>query len=167
MNQPNSLEESNLAQDLSGKYLTFNLAAESYGLEILKVREIIGMMPITTMPRTPEFVLGVINLRGKVIPVVDLRLKFGLDYRQPDERTCIVVVEARDDDSSSLTGVVVDCVNEVAEVKSGEVEPIPSFGVDMDTSFILGMAKSGEQVKTLLDIDSVLAGAEEYTSANF
>lgn len=145
---------------VAGKFLTFDLADEEYGLEILRVREIIGMMDITPVPRTPDFVLGVINLRGKVIPVVDLRLKFGLEYREPDDRTCIIVVEVQNEGETVQMGIVVDLVNEVVDVKESDVEPTPSFGVNLDTTFILGMAKVGEKVKILLDIDQVLTGSE-------
>jgi purine-binding chemotaxis protein CheW len=145
---------------IAGKYLTFSLAAEDFGLEILRVREIIGLQEITPVPRTPEFVKGVINLRGKVIPVVDLRLKFEMDYKEPDERTCIIVTEVLVDDDAMLMGIVVDRVNEVIDVKADEVEPTPSFGVSLDTSFILGLAKTANHVKTLLDVDRVLTQRE-------
>ncbi|MCB2184996.1 MAG: chemotaxis protein CheW [Deltaproteobacteria bacterium] len=157
-----------LAERIAGKYLTFALAEEEYGLEILRVREIIGMMEITPVPKTPEFVLGVINLRGKVIPVIDLRLKFGLPYKDPDERTCVIVAEVQHEGSTVQMGIVVDRVNEVVDVKASDVEPTPSFGVSLDTTFILGMAKVGEKVKILLDVDRVLTGSEMSTlSAGF
>jgi purine-binding chemotaxis protein CheW len=149
-----------LAERIAGKYLTFDLADEEYGVEILRVREIIGMMEITPVPKTPDFVLGVINLRGKVIPVVDLRLKFGLPYKEPDDRTCVIVVEVASEGTTLQMGIVVDRVNEVADVKAADVEPTPSFGVSLDTAFILGMAKVGDKVKILLDIDKVLTASE-------
>ena len=155
-----SQQVSAIGQELAGKYLTFGLADEEYGLEILRVREIIGMMNVTPIPRTPDFVLGVINLRGKVIPVVDLRLKFGLQYKEPDDRTCVIVVEVMSEDQPIMMGIVVDMVNEVADVRAENVEPTPSFGVVLDTSFILGMAKFGEKVITLLAIDKVLTSTE-------
>ncbi len=139
-----------------GKYLTFHLAEEEFGIGILKVKEIIGMMPFTPIPRTPEFVKGVINLRGKVIPVIDLRLKFGMDSIPYDDRTCIVVAQVRAVEGTTSIGIVVDAVNEVANVKAEDVEPTPSFGISLDTAYILGMAKSGEAVRILLDIDRVL-----------
>jgi len=151
---------SSLAERIAGKYLTFDLADEEYGVEILRVREIIGMMEITPVPKTPDFVLGVINLRGKVIPVVDLRLKFGLPYKEPDDRTCVIVVEVANEGTTLQMGIVVDRVNEVADVKAADVEPTPSFGVSLDTAFILGMAKVGDKVKILLDIDKVLTASE-------
>ncbi len=155
-----SQQVSAIGQELAGKYLTFGLADEEYGLEILRVREIIGMMNVTPIPRTPDFVLGVINLRGKVIPVVDLRLKFALQYKEPDDRTCVIVVEVMSEDQPIMMGIVVDMVNEVADVRAENVEPTPSFGVVLDTSFILGMAKFGEKVITLLAIDKVLTSTE-------
>ena len=156
-----------LADRVAGKFLTFDLAEEEYGLEILRVREIIGMMEITPVPRTPDFVLGVVNLRGKVIPVADLRLKFGLPYKDPDERTCVIVVEVQNQGSTIQMGIVVDRVNEVVDVQADDVEPTPSFGASLDTAFILGMAKVGEKVKILLDIDRVLTSAEAAAMASF
>lgn len=132
------------------------LAREQYGIAILKIREIIGLVPITPMPRTPEFVKGVANLRGKVIPVLDLRLRFGLQAAPYDERTCIIVVDMADDQGAKSLGLVVDGVNEVANIHGEDVEPAPSLGLAVDTSFILGLAKSGREVKILLDIDQVL-----------
>ncbi len=143
-----------------GKYLTFALAEEEFGIGILTVKEIIGMMSITPIPRTPDWVLGVINLRGKVIPVVDLRRKFSMESRPFDERTCIVVVEVNAGGRLLSIGLVVDAVNEVANIRQDEVEDTPSFGTELDTSYILGMAKSGDVVRILLDMDAVL-GAEE------
>lgn len=156
-----------LAERVAGKYLTFDLAEEEYGLEILRVREIIGMMEITPVPRTPDYVLGVINLRGKVIPVLDLRLKFGLPYKDPDDRTCVIVVEVMSDGLTVQMGIVVDRVNEVVDVKGAEVEPTPNFGVSLDTTFILGMAKVGSRVKILLDIDRVLTSSEVAALSSF
>jgi purine-binding chemotaxis protein CheW len=127
-----------------GKYLTFSLAKEEYGIGILKIKEIIGMMPITTVPRTPLFVKGVINLRGKVIPVVDLRLKFEMEEIAYTERTWIVV----------------DSVSEVLSIKANDIEDTPAFGTSLDTDYILGMAKMNGGVKILLDIDEVLSAEE-------
>lgn len=143
-----------------GKYLTFALGEEEFGIGILTVKEIIGMMPFTPIPRTPEFVKGVINLRGKVIPVVDLRLKFGMPAADYDERTCIVVVELSDAENKIAVGLVVDKVNEVSNVKEDEVEETPDFGIDLDTAYIRGMAKSQGAVKILLDIDRVITDEE-------
>jgi len=139
-----------------GKYLTFSLAGEEYGIGILKIKEIIGMMPITPIPRTPSYVKGVINLRGKVIPVVDLRLKFEMEEISYTERTCIIVVETRGEAGSVLIGIVVDSVSEVLNIRGSEIEETPAFGARLDTDYILGMAKRDGGVKILLDIDKVL-----------
>jgi len=144
----------------TGKYLTFFLENEEYGIGILKVKEIIGMMPITSVPRTPEFVKGVINLRGKVIPVMDLRLKFSMDAIPYSDRTCIIVVEIESQDSTVLIGIVVDAVSEVLNIVENEIEEAPTFGSKLDTDYILGMAKMGGGVKILLDIDRVLSDKE-------
>jgi purine-binding chemotaxis protein CheW len=146
--------------DKEGKYLTFSLAEEEYGIGILKIKEIIGMMPITTVPRTPEFVKGVINLRGKVIPVMDLRLKFGMEEIDYTERTCIVVVEIEGSSGTVMIGVVVDSVSEVLNIKGEDVEETPTFGAKLKTDYILGMAKMEGGVKILLDIDRVLSEDE-------
>jgi purine-binding chemotaxis protein CheW len=146
--------------DREGKYLTFSLAGEEYGIGILKVKEIIGMMPITTVPRTPGFVKGVINLRGKVIPVVSLRLKFGMEETNYTERTCIIVVETAGQSGPVLIGIVVDAVSEVLNIKAEDLEDPPAFGAKMDTDYILGMAKMNGGVKILLDINKVLGNGE-------
>ncbi len=144
-----------------GKYLTFSLGGEEYGIGILKVKEIIGMMPITPVPQTPHFVKGVINLRGKVIPVIDLRLKFGMEAIPYNERTCIIVVETAGSGSSYLMmGLVVDSVSEVMNIKEEDIEDSPAFGTRLSTEYILGMAKAGDSVKILLDIDRVLTSDE-------
>ena len=143
-----------------GKYLTFTLDNEEYGIGILKIREIIGMMPITSVPQTPDFVKGVVNLRGKVIPVVDLRLRFGMSEIEYTERTCIIVVEIRTGESNVTIGIVVDSVSEVLNIKGKDIEDTPTFGTKLDIDYILGMAKMDGSVKILLDIDCVL-GAEE------
>jgi len=146
--------------DKEGKYLTFALANEEYGLEILKVREIIGYMEITAVPQTPYYVKGVINLRGQVIPVIDLRAKFGMDTTETTEETCIIVVENVRDGNKFSTGVVVDRVQEVLDITGQDIEQAPEFGSSVDTSFILGMGKIGDSVKILLDIDMVLANSD-------
>jgi purine-binding chemotaxis protein CheW len=140
----------------AGKYLTFILAEETYGLEILKVREIIGLMDITAVPRTPNFVKGVINLRGKVIPVVDLRLKFGMSEAQRTEETCIIVVDV----GTVEMGIMVDKVSEVLNIAAGDIEDTPSFGTNVDTDFILGIGKAAGKVSILLDIAKVLTQSE-------
>ncbi len=146
--------------DREGKYLTFTLADEEYGIGILKIREIIGMMPITSVPQTPAFVKGVINLRGKVIPVVDLRLRFGMAEIDYTERTCIIVVEIQSQAATIQIGIVVDAVSEVLNVPGEEIEDTPTFGTKLDTDYILGMAKMEGGVKILLDIDRVLSEEE-------
>ncbi|SMC23909.1 purine-binding chemotaxis protein CheW [Desulfacinum hydrothermale DSM 13146] len=144
-----------------GKYLTFSLCNEEYGIGILKVKEIIGMMAITPVPQTPHFVKGVVNLRGKVIPVIDLRLKFGMEESEYNERTCIIVVETSGASSSyAMMGLVVDSVSEVVNIKEEDIEDSPAFGTRLSTEYILGMAKSGDSVKILLDIDKVLTAQE-------
>jgi purine-binding chemotaxis protein CheW len=141
----------------AGKYLTFKLAAEEHGLEILKVQEIIGMMKITRVPQMPAFIRGVINLRGRVIPVVDLRLKFGLPSQADTERTCIIVVQIAQGDRRVTTGILVDDVSEVLNIAAEQIEPAPSFGASVATDFILGMGKVAQKVVMLLDIDRIMA----------
>jgi purine-binding chemotaxis protein CheW len=149
-----------IVSDREGKYLTFALAGEEYGISILKVKEIIGLMPITTVPRTPDYVKGVINLRGKVIPVVDFRLKFGMEAMAYNERTCIIVVEIKGVDRTIMMGMVVDSVSEVLNIKAADIEDTPNFGSHLNTAFILGMAKTNGSVKILLDIDRVFREEE-------
>ena len=132
---------------LAGKYLTFILDNEEYGIALLKVKEIIGMMPITAVPQTPKYVKGVINLRGKVIPVVDLRLRFGMEQIDYTERTCIIVVEMQGQSSAVQVGMVVDSVSEVLNVTAEEIEPPPALGTSTDSDNILGMAKIKGEVK--------------------
>lgn len=145
------------ADALSGKYLTFRLGREEYGVEILKVREIIGVMPITPVPRTPDFVRGVINLRGRVIPVVDLRKKFGMESAADTEETCIIVLDAVEDGDVVHTGILVDSVSEVLDIRGEDTEKTPSFGSDVDSSFILGIAKAAGSVRILLNMDEILS----------
>ncbi len=147
-------------KDKEGKYLTFTLASEEYGVGILRIKEIIGMMPITTVPQTPGFVKGVINLRGKVIPVIDLRLKFEMEAIEYAERTCIIVVEIEGEVDQILVGVVVDAVSEVLNIKGSDIAEAPTFGTVLNTDYILGMAKIGDRVKILLDINRVLNSDE-------
>ncbi|HEU4630506.1 MAG TPA: chemotaxis protein CheW [Gemmatimonadaceae bacterium] len=139
----------------AGKYLTFFLDAEAYGVEILKVQEIIGLLPITRVPRTPSFVRGVINLRGKVIPIIDLRGKFGMEPVAGAE-SCMIVVEVQ----GVQLGVTVDRVSEVAAFTADEIVEPPSFGTEVDTGYLLGIARSAGKVTLLLDIDHVLTTAE-------
>lgn len=141
---------------LAGKYMTFKLADEEYGLEILKVREIIGLMDITRVPKTAGYIRGVINLRGKVIPVVDLRLKFGMARTENTDQTVIIVVQYSNENSDYTMGILVDEVLEVLNIDSGQIEPPPSFGGTIESEFILGIGKSDKRVIFLLDIGRVL-----------
>jgi len=138
---------------LEGKYLTFVLNNEEYGLEILKVREIIGLMDITPVPQTPSFMKGIINLRGKVIPVIDQRLKFGIPETEYTKETCIIVVNIE----NRLMGIIVDTVSEVLDIMAKDIEPPPSLGSSVKTDFMLGMGKIKGKVKILLNIDKVLS----------
>ena len=140
------------ADALAGKYLTFFLAGEEYGVEILRVQEIIGMMPITRVPNTPPHIKGVINLRGKVIPIMDLREKFGMATVEEGEQVMIVVqVQGRQ------VGVVVDKVSEVATIAAADIDATPDFGAGVHTEFLLGLGKSQGKLKLLLDIERVLS----------
>jgi purine-binding chemotaxis protein CheW len=143
-----------------GKYLLFHLGREEFGVQVLKVREIMGLQEITEVPQMPAFVRGVINLRGKVIPVVDLRRKFGLANAPDTPHTCIVVMQVAHEGGPLLTGVIVDGVSEVATLQDGEIEDAPGFGGDLDAPYILGLAKVKGKVKILLDIDQALACQE-------
>lgn len=145
-----------------GKYLTFVLGEEEYGIDITKVKEIIGVMGVTHIPRTPPFIKGVINLRGKVIPIVDLRLKFGMNEIPHTRETVFIVVE----ESGMLMGVVVDTVREVVNIHEAEIEPPPQFGAALNTEFILGMGKVQGKVKILLDIDRALSAEDVALIAN-
>jgi purine-binding chemotaxis protein CheW len=154
MRQSDILEDAlDKGKSAGGKFLTFFLACEEYGIEILSVHEIIGMMPITSVPGTPEYICGIINLRGKIIPVVDLRSKFGMESKDRTAETCIIVVHVQ----GVEVGVVVDRVSEVLNIAAGEIEPPPSFGKDVNTEYILGIGKSQSKVKILLNIDRVIS----------
>lgn len=149
-----------ISSDVAGKYLTFQIAQEEYGVEILKVQEIIGMMNITRVPRAPEYVRGVINLRGKVIPVIELRTKFGMESIDYTSRTCIIVVQVERGGSSVVMGIIVDEVSEVVDVRAEQIDPSPSFGTVVDNDFIRGMGKVADKVLILLDIGKVLSDSE-------
>jgi purine-binding chemotaxis protein CheW len=141
------------AKSAGGKFLTFFLAGEEYGIEILSVHEIIGMMSITSVPGTPDHICGIINLRGKIIPIVDLRRKFGMESKAQTSETCIIVVHVQ----GVEVGIVVDRVSEVLNIAADDIEPPPSFGRDVNTDFILGIGKSQSKVKILLNIDRVIS----------
>jgi purine-binding chemotaxis protein CheW len=149
-----------VADGRAGKYLVFQLDREEFGIQVLKVREIIGIQDITAVPQTPPYLKGVINLRGKVIPVVDLRLKFGLQEVEYTQRTCIIVVQVIRDTVDILMGIVVDGVAEVLNLVASDIEDTPNFGNGDDMSYLLGMAKTKGKVKILLDIDQVLASED-------
>lgn len=144
----------------AGKYLTFHLGQEEFGIRVLKVREIMGIQDITAVPHTPSHVKGVINLRGKVIPVLDLRLKFDLSDLAYTQRTCIIVVQVQGESGLILMGIIVDGVSEVLNLNGADIEDTPDFGANLSTPYILGMAKVKGKVKILLDIDQVLTSQE-------
>lgn len=157
---PTDTSEKNTSKAASqaGKYLTFVLGQESYGIPVLVVREIIKLPAITTVPQMPPDIRGVVNLRGKIIPVVDLRLRFGLSYDDKNENSCIIVVQVKTSrDTSRSMGLVVDAVEEVSQIAAGEIEETPDFGVAVDTRYILGMAKIKGIVKALLDINKIVS----------
>jgi purine-binding chemotaxis protein CheW len=151
-----AVAEEKLTKSHEGKYLTFVLGTEEYGIEILKVREIIGIMDITSVPQTPDYMKGVINLRGKVIPVIDLRLKFSMTEQEHTQETCTIVVEVND----SLIGIIVDTVSEVVDVGSEEIEDTPQLGQGIDTDFITGLGKVKGKIIILLDIEKVMSTEE-------
>jgi len=155
-------------KDLEGKYLTFNLMEEYYGVNVKSIQQIIKVVDITMIPKTPEFVKGVINLRGKIIPVIDLRLKFKLPLIENTDRTSIIIINIKSDHGVEdvCIGVIVDKVNEVLDIDATNIEKAPTFGVDIDTHFIHGMAKVKNKVVTLLNIGRVLTSEELSTLAN-
>ena len=149
------------AKTIAGKYITFVLGEESYGIPALKVREIIRLVHITVLPQMPGHIKGVINLRGKIIPVIDLRTRFGLTGTKDTEHTCIIVVQVATASGAKLfIGLIVDAVEEVANITTEDVEEAPDFGLRADTSYILGMAKIKGAVKTLLNIDRLLVDVD-------
>lgn len=144
----------------AGKYLVFHLGEEEFGIQVQKVREIMGVLDITQVPQTPPHVKGVINLRGKVIPVIDLRLKFMMPAKEYTHRTCIIVVQVSGDRGTMLMGIVVDGVAEVVQVAGADVEDTPSFGKEVEVPYVMGLAKLKGKVKILLDIDQVMTARE-------
>ena len=153
MGTPNAMEK-------AGKYLSFRLAKEEFAIDVLSVREIMGMQEVTSVPQTPAYVKGVINLRGKVIPVVDLRLKFGLPELEYTQRTYIIVVQIEGEAGKMLMGAIVDGVSEVLTLQAADIEETPDFGDGTSAPYILGMAKIKNKVKILLDINMVLTAQE-------
>ena len=149
--------QNNFSSGSQQKFLTFALAGEEYGISIMNIKEIIGIMPVTVLPQTPDYVKGVINLRGKVIPIIDLRSKFNLEQVEPTDRTCIIVIETETEDQGQiLVGLIIDAVSEVVNLKGDEVEPAPTMQTQLSEQLILGLAKCENGVKILLDIDKVI-----------
>ena len=144
----------------SGKYLIFLLGIEEFGIRVTQVQEIMGIQEITPIPQTPAFIKGVINLRGKVIPLLDLRLKFGFPPEPYTSRTCIIVVRTRPGREQLTTGIIVDEVAEVANLIAQDIEDAPDFGKGVETAYLLGMATVKDKVKILIDIDEVLRNQE-------
>jgi purine-binding chemotaxis protein CheW len=144
----------------AGKYLTFGLGNEEFAIQVLRVREIMGIQEITAVPQTPSYVKGVLNLRGKVIPVVDLRLKFGLPEIEYTQRTCIIVAQIESQNGKFMIGIIVDGVSEVLTLQAADIEDTPDFGNGVETPYILGMAKIKNKVKILLDISMVFTAQE-------
>lgn len=155
-----------IGKQLAGKYLTFALDKEEFAIEILKVNQIIRFQEITSIPRTPSFVRGVINLRGMIIPIIDLRSKFSMSEHTDTERTCIVVIQLEQEGINVNMGIVIDEVREVLEIPANDIEPPPEFGINIGTDFIMGIAKTGKNVKMMLDIASVLTTADVNILAN-
>jgi len=144
----------------AGKYLTFGLGNEEFAIQVLRVREIMGIQEITAVPQTPSYVKGVLNLRGKVIPVVDLRLKFGLPELEYTQRTSIIVAQIESQNGKLMIGIIVDGVSEVLTLQAADIEDTPDFGNGVETPYILGMAKIKNKVKILLDISMVFTAQE-------
>ena len=144
----------------AGKYLTFRLGHEEYGIEIAKVMEITKMVEITAVPCSPDYVRGVINLRGRVIPVVELRRKLRMDAVEDAPETCIIVVRVESGETAFPMGVLVDAVSEALDIDGSDIEPPPQFGAGVDTDFIMGVSKARGGVQILLDIDKALSSAE-------
>lgn len=148
--------QSSGGQGLGGKYLTFSLGSEEYGIVITKIREIIGIMEITAVPHTPDFIKGVINLRGRVIPILELRMRFGMELKEYDERTCIIVVDVPGPSGMVQVGMLVDSVSEVVNIADQDIEPPPDFGTVTEGHNIIGMGKIKGKLKILLDVDQVI-----------
>lgn len=145
----------------AGKYLTFGLADEHYAIEILRVQEIVGLLPVTRVPRLPACIAGVVNLRGRIIPVVDLRLAFGLQPAATTERSCIIVVTAQTSSRrTTVMGALVDGVSDVIALASDAIEPAPDFGPNIDLAFVNGVGRADDRVVLMLDIDKVLSDSQ-------
>lgn len=147
-----------------GKHLTFALGKENYGIPILEVREIIGMLDITEVPKTPEYIKGIVNLRGKIIPIMDLRSKFGMEAVEYTERTCIIVVEVNIHGMKRPMGIVVDTVSEVVNIEQGEIEAALDYGAKVEGNFLSGMGKVKDKVVMILEIEKIVSN-EDFTCA--
>ena len=152
------MEDTSLAS--SQQYVTFSLGDELFGVEVTRAREILSVTPVTKVPQTPEYLLGVINLRGQVVPVIDMRLKLNLPVSEETEDTCIIVVEVQVDGEAIIVGALADAVREVLEIRSDQIEPAPRLGTRLKTEFISGMGKVEEQFLILLNIDRVFSSDE-------
>ena len=150
----------------AGQYLTFILAGEEYGVEILRVQEIKGYDAVTPIPNTPEHVLGVLNLRGAIVPIVDLRKRFGLDTVEFGKTTVVIVVRMQHGDQERTVGLVVDAVADVYRLDNNEVQPTPEMGTAIDTRFVRGLAVVGENMVILLDIDNLIDFRDTEVSAS-
>ena len=142
------------------QYVTFSLGEELFGVEVSRTREILSLTPVTKVPQTPDYLIGVINLRGQVVPVVDMRLKLGLTAGQDTEDTCIIVVEVQVDGEPIIVGALADAVREVLDIRSDQIEPPPRLGTRLNTEFINGMGKVDEEFMILLDIDRIFNSEE-------
>jgi len=144
--------QGNDSQVEGGKFLSFFLGNEEYAIEILKVQEIIGLLPITPVPKMPSYVRGVLNLRGKIVPIMNLRVRFGLPTVEDTEETCIIVIQ----EEKHLMGIVVDKVSEVADIETQQIEQVPSFGITGNSEYLSGIGKLKESVKMILDVHKVV-----------
>ena len=142
------------------KYLTFKLGEEKYAIPIIKIKEIIGMISITNVPKLPAFIKGVINLRGKIIPVIDLRLKFSMEQKDYDARTSIVVIELVSQSETVISGLIVDTVNDVLDITQENIEPPPEYGTGVDQKFLTGIGKVKDEVIMLIDVDNIFSVTE-------
>ena len=159
MSTTKSVSAATPVSGLAGRYLVFSLAHESYAIEVARTREIIRLTEITPIPQLPSFVRGVINLRGKIVPIVDLRAKFGMPGEEATERTSIVVSHVKGAAGAMVwIGFIVDDVDEVTSIGAAEIEPVPDFGLQVDTGYMRGMAKTKKGVTTLLDVDHIVSG---------
>ncbi len=141
----------------TNQYLTFQLSEEIFALDIAKVREVLEYTKVTKVPQTPEMMIGVINLRGSVVPVIDLRLKFGMGMSERTVNTCIIIIEVSIDGEINLIGALVDSVKEVMDMDSDHIEPPPKIGTQLNTEFIKGMGKQNEQFVIILDIEKIFS----------